>query len=85
MATTIQIQAKLAELYTKRAGIEKKMGEAQAKKAKKDAEADTKMAGYRTGYDTSFTIKRSDYNMPAMVGPVGDEVTIFVSIEGVRE
>jgi polyisoprenoid-binding protein YceI len=52
---------------------------------KKIGEADTKMAGYRTGYDTSFTIKRSDYNMPGMVGPVGDEVTIFVSIEAIRE
>lgn len=52
---------------------------------KKIGEADTKMAGYRIGYDTSFTIKRSEYNMAGMVGPVGDEVTIFVSIEGIRE
>jgi len=34
VATTAQIQSKLADLYTKRAGIEKKMGEAQVKKAK---------------------------------------------------
>jgi polyisoprenoid-binding protein YceI len=52
---------------------------------KKVGEADTKVAGYRAGYDTSFTIKRSDYNMATMVGPVGDEVTIWVSIEGIRE
>ncbi len=48
----------------------------------KVGEADTPM-GKRTGYDTSFTIKRSDYNMGGMMGPVGDEVTIFVSLEGV--
>jgi hypothetical protein len=44
MATTAQIQQKLAALYTKRADIEKKLGTAQGKKAKKDAEADSKMA-----------------------------------------
>ncbi len=52
---------------------------------KKVGEADTKMAGYRIGYDTSFTIKRSDYGMTGMVGPVGDDVTIWVSLEGIRE
>lgn len=44
MATSAQIQQKLAGLYTKRADIEKKIGVAQGKKAKKDAEADAKMA-----------------------------------------
>ena len=44
MATTAQIQQKLAALYAKRADIEKKIGTAQGRKAKKDAEADSKMA-----------------------------------------
>lgn len=44
MATPAQIQQKLAALYTKRADIEKKMGVAQGKRAKKDSEADSKMA-----------------------------------------
>jgi polyisoprenoid-binding protein YceI len=52
---------------------------------KKVGEADTKMAGYRAGYETSFKIKRSEYNMPTMIGPVGDEVTIHVAIEAVKE
>jgi hypothetical protein len=44
VATSAQIQQKLAALYTKRADIEKKIGVAQGKKAKKDAEADARMA-----------------------------------------
>lgn len=44
MATSAQIQEKLAALYTKRAEIEKKIGVAQGKKAKKDSEADAKTA-----------------------------------------
>jgi polyisoprenoid-binding protein YceI len=48
----------------------------------KVGEAQTGM-GRRSGYDTSFTIKRSEYGMAGLVGPVGDEVTIFVSLEGV--
>lgn len=50
----------------------------------KVGQADTRM-GRRAGFDTSFTIKRSEYNMGGMVGPVGDDVTIFVSVEGVAE
>jgi polyisoprenoid-binding protein YceI len=37
--------------------------------------------GYRAGYETSFTIKRSDFGMSNMVGPVGDEVKIYVNLE----
>lgn len=44
MATSAQIQQKLSALYTKRADIEKKIGDAQGKKAKKDSAADSKMA-----------------------------------------
>lgn len=34
------------------------------------------------GFESVFTIKRSDYGMDYMVGPLGDEVTISVSVEG---
>jgi len=34
------------------------------------------------GLEGSFTIKRSDYGMTNMVGPIGDEVTITVAFEG---
>jgi polyisoprenoid-binding protein YceI len=50
----------------------------------KVGEADTQM-GHRMGFDTSFTIKRSDYGMDKMVGPIGDEVTIYVSLDSVRQ
>jgi polyisoprenoid-binding protein YceI len=41
--------------------------------------------GYRTGYETTFTIKRSDFGMTTMLNGVGDEVRITVSIEGIRK
>jgi polyisoprenoid-binding protein YceI len=33
------------------------------------------------GFETSFTVKRSDYGMTQMVGPIGDEVKLMISIE----
>lgn len=44
MATSAQIQQKIAALYTKRADIEKKIGAEQGSKAKKDSEADARTA-----------------------------------------
>ncbi len=38
--------------------------------------------GEAAGVETSFTIKRSDYGVKGMVGPLGDDVTIWVSLEG---
>lgn len=40
--------------------------------------------GFRRGFETKFTIKRSDFGMNYMQGPLGDEVTLKVGIEGVR-
>lgn len=40
---------------------------------------------YRAGFDTQFTIKRSDFGMDYMLEGIGDEVTINVGIEGIRE
>lgn len=39
----------------------------------------------RTGYTTTFSIKRSDYGMDKSLPGVGDEVEIDVSFEGVKK
>jgi polyisoprenoid-binding protein YceI len=36
------------------------------------------------GFETKFTIKRSEFKMGNMVGPIGDEVGVMVSVEGVH-
>lgn len=41
--------------------------------------------GERSGFETTFTIKRSDYGMKTMVGPLGDEVQITLSVEAVKK
>jgi len=38
----------------------------------------------RSGFSTAFSIKRSDYGMTKMVGPIGDDVNIEISFEGVQ-
>ncbi len=40
--------------------------------------------GYLAGFETSFAIKRSDFGITAMMGGVGDEVTLSVNLECVR-
>ena len=37
------------------------------------------------GGEARFTIKRSDYDMKFMVGPVGDDVNIILSLEGAKQ
>jgi polyisoprenoid-binding protein YceI len=39
----------------------------------------------RTGFETTFTILRSDYGMKYMLGGVADKVELTVSVEGVKE
>lgn len=39
----------------------------------------------RGGGETRFTIKRSDFGMNFMQGALGDEVTVFLSLEGVKQ
>src|ERR1051325_2761820 len=39
----------------------------------------------RGGGETQFTIKRSDYEMKFMTPQVGDDVTIILSLEGVKQ
>jgi polyisoprenoid-binding protein YceI len=50
----------------------------------KVAEKDTGKMGYRTGWTTETTLKRSDYGMSGMVGPLGDEVTIIIALEAAK-
>jgi len=37
------------------------------------------------GGEARFTIKRSDYDMKFMIGPLGDEVNIILSLEGAKQ
>ncbi len=41
--------------------------------------------GYRTGFDMSFTIKRTDFGMDFLLNGLGDEIRIFLGIEGKRD
>lgn len=47
--------------------------------------ADDPWGGYRCGFDGTFTIKRSDFGMDFMKGPLGDEVTLMVGLEGKKK
>jgi polyisoprenoid-binding protein YceI len=38
----------------------------------------------RIGFLSQFSLKRSDFGMNNMVGPIGDEVSVIVSFEGVE-
>jgi len=40
---------------------------------------------FRQGFETSFTIKRSDFGMDFMMGVAGDDVLLTVSVEGIRQ
>jgi polyisoprenoid-binding protein YceI len=37
------------------------------------------------GVETSFTLKQSDFGITKMAAAVGDEVTVYVSIEGIKK
>ena len=51
----------------------------------KTGEGDTKMMGYRTGWEAQVDLKRSDYGMNGMQGPVGDDVHLTMSFEAVKQ
>ena len=46
---------------------------------------DDPWGNYRSGFVTTFAVKRSDFDMNFMMGALGDEVTLMVNIEGIRE
>jgi polyisoprenoid-binding protein YceI len=41
--------------------------------------------GYRIGFESTFTIKRSDFGMTKATESVGDEVTVIFATEGIRK
>lgn len=43
------------------------------------------MGAYRTGFEGSFTVKRSDYGMNWNPGALGDEVKLMLGVEGTRK
>lgn len=42
------------------------------------------MGKTRSGWETTFTINRSDYGMKGLIPAISDEVRIIVAVEGVR-
>ena len=50
----------------------------------KTGEADTKQMGYRTAWEADVNLKRSDWGMKGMIGPIGDDVHLNISFEAVR-
>lgn len=50
-------------------------------KLERTGNARSPMTGQIVGYATEFKIKRSDYGMKLMIGPLGDEVLLIVALE----
>ena len=40
---------------------------------------------FRRGFESTFTLKRSDFGMDFMLGGVSDEVQMTISVEGIRQ
>jgi polyisoprenoid-binding protein YceI len=53
--------------------------------ARQTGHAKDPWGNFRLGFETSFTIKRSDFGMDFMMGVAGDDVLLTVSVEGVRQ
>ena len=51
---------------------------------KKIGEGKDLWGGYRIGFETSFTIKRADFNIKGMPG-VGEEVAMTFGLEGIKK
>lgn len=51
---------------------------------KKTGETDTGKMGYRTGWEAEVDLKRSDFGMTGMQGPIGDDVHLVISFEAVK-
>jgi polyisoprenoid-binding protein YceI len=51
----------------------------------KTGEGEGMQGEQRIGFRTTFTIKRSDYGMDKMIPAIGDEVTMDIIIEGVKQ
>ncbi|HEY1628325.1 MAG TPA: YceI family protein [Tepidisphaeraceae bacterium] len=42
------------------------------------------MFGYRAGFEADFSVRRSDFGMTSLMNVVGDEVKLFVNLEGTK-
>lgn len=51
----------------------------------KVGEGEDPWGGYRIGYEGVFSFKRSDYGMTNMLDAVGDDITVMISFEGLRQ
>lgn len=66
-------------------------GELEIRGRKKPVEFEMQMTGQgefrgkRIGFETTFTIRRSDFGVNYMPEGLGDEVTVIVSLEGIQE
>jgi len=49
------------------------------------AKAKACLAKRAAGGETRFTIKRRDFGMNFQQGAIGDEVTIILSLEGIKQ
>ena len=47
-------------------------------------EFDVPWGQHRAGFETSFTIKRSDYGMDKLLGPAGDTIQVTLFVEAMR-
>jgi len=54
-------------------------------KAKHTGSGKDPWGNFGRGFETSFTIKRSDFGMDFMLGGVSDEIGITVSVSGIRQ
>lgn len=52
---------------------------------KKGGEGKGMQGETRSGGETRFTIKRSDFGMNFMQGVVGDEISVMLSLEGIKQ
>ncbi len=54
-------------------------------KARQTGHGKDPWGNFRQGFETSFTIKRSDFGMDFMMGVAADDVLLTVSVEGIRQ
>jgi polyisoprenoid-binding protein YceI len=47
-------------------------------------EVDVPWGQHRAGFETSFTVKRSDYGMDKLLGPAGDTIQVMLLVEAMR-
>jgi polyisoprenoid-binding protein YceI len=51
----------------------------------KTGEGDTKVMGVRSGWEAQVNLKRSEFGMNTMQGPIGDDVHLIISFEAVKQ